>query len=851
MKKLWVCSASMLMTAAGTLPAYAQTDEGVQLEEIVVTAEKREENLQKVAVSIQVKNGDDLRKQGKKRIDEIMEGTVGIQASGSPTGTSFYIRGVEPAAAGRGTPVTTPIIIDGVAQNRTESVRGGTLDVAQVEVMRGPQSTALGANSLSGAISLVSNKPVFEYVGNGSLEYGNFNKVSTEGVLNVPLSDNQALRIAYANDKRDGYYSNGSGETDTVNARIKYRVKASDDLDVTASLSHQKIGGAGSELGVRASGTWVPYTSSLGGTTDGCNMTTLPTGYSAYIGCPTTFVLKDDGSTFRTRSNAWDDGMPKNGWGWGAYQDSTIDQANVEINWNTGIGTVVIQPSYQRSHFKSLEGSMGLSGPSTAGEDIRENTSTLDARINSNSDSVIKWQAGARYNVDDYGHNNLFEVVTAPGTADPMGGYSCEPTPLANCYTWSVTPAQQAKGLSGYANGEYSIIDTLRVIGGIRYNHDSASVDQANGFLAGTSTGVDPAALAAATVYHGSQTWNKVTYRAGLEWDVLPETMLYTTVSTGYTPGTVGGMSFDNNGNYVSSDAVTLKQISAGWKSQFLDNRLQFNGEFFATKFYNRTVSVASTSTNALADSSATAGCSNTQGATNYGGFYVIADSNSTGSYCVVAANTVTAPTILSKGLDMDLTWLISAEDRLTTTFEWLDTTYDQRARINGVDSGSQTSLKTAIGNAATSAGVTLSDAQLTQFANFYDYGLSSLVGLQLQNAPKYSATLAYQHEFDLTKGGTLTPRIEAAYKYTYWSTGENPFGNQVAAIVADKSSLYWQPSYLKWDAYTTWTNADGKFTATGYIKNVTNKVIMTAYDGSVVQLAAPRTFGVTLSANF
>ncbi|MFT3907520.1 MAG: TonB-dependent receptor [Steroidobacteraceae bacterium] len=831
---LWFTVGLALASGVSTAQNAASGD---QLEEIVVTAEKRPENLQKVSISIQVKNGDELREQGKKRIDEIMEGTVGIQAQGSPTGTSFYIRGVEPAAAGRGTPVTTPIIIDGVAQNRTESVRGGTLDVAQVEVMRGPQSTGLGANSLSGAISLVSNKPVFEYQGTGSIEYGNYNKQSVEGVMNLPLSDTQALRFAYSTDRRDGYYESGTGDTDVQNARLKYRFKPSDTLDTVFTLSHQKIGGNGSEIGVRSSGRWVPYTGTA--TTSGTyDCTTVPSGATDTIGCPITYVLVDDGTNFRTRSDAWSDGLPKNGWGWTSGQDTTIDQANVEINWDTKIGTVVIQPSFQRSYTHTVEAPMGVSGSSFSIEDIHENTTSLDARLASNAtsnlDGRLEWQAGVRYNLDDYGHNNLFVSTSAPGVQN------C--TQNSRCYSYSITPAQQAVSRSLYANGKYSLFDTLRLVAGLRYNHDGASVTQTNGSLDGDANGVYASSLASATNSSGSRTWNKLTYRAGLEWDVVPSTMLYATFSTGYTPGTVSGM------NLTGTDPVTLRQYTAGWKSQWLDNRLQFNGEIFSTTYFNRTAPISSVSTADATDCEfPNAGPGTVLGVN---GLLVIDGTG--GGACAEVTGTVQVPKIQSNGLDMDLTWLITSNDRLTLTAEYLKTWYKTRPVVSGgFDASNLSSIEDAIRAGYNGSG-TLSDAYVTELANLLNDSFGAVVGVQLQNAPKYSATLAYSHDFNMGEKGTFTPRIEGTFKDTFWTVGELgvPGTPTISEVIADKHSLYWQPAYTKWDAYASWENADGKFDVTGYVKNIDNKVIVTAV-GQAVLLAAPRTFGVTVSAHF
>ena len=193
-----------------------------------------------------------------------MRGIVGVSSQGSQVGTDFYMRGL--GTADYGPPLggvnqsAVAVMIDGVYQNRGEVVRGGTLDMARVEVMRGTQSTTLGGSSLAGAVSLVSNDPVFEYEGSGSLGIGDYHLVTTQGVLNVPLSDSQAVRLAYSTEKRDGYLSSNAGNSDMVNARIKYRWQPTETFDIIATFNHQDIGGNGVDTGVLTyNGSWEGY----------------------------------------------------------------------------------------------------------------------------------------------------------------------------------------------------------------------------------------------------------------------------------------------------------------------------------------------------------------------------------------------------------------------------------------------------------------------------------------------------------------------------------------------------------------------------------------------------------------
>ena len=1008
MNKLWVSMISMLFTAAGTMPALAQTgDAGYELEEVVVTAELREVNLQKVATSIQVTSGEELRKEGKKRIDEIMAGAVGIQTQDSQNGVTFFVRGVD--SGGAGGVVSTPVLVDGVAQSRAEAVRGGTLDLARAEVMRGPQSTTLGANALSGAVSLVSNKPVFNYEASTSLDIGNYHNVTMEGVMNVPLADNQAVRIAYSSQKRDSYYSNGAGDSDLTNARLKYRWQPSNTLDMTATVSHQNIGGNGvNQLTLLTYGRYVPWRNgpasqpgstlydhsvcqkttvdvtivdcatpgaviqqqnslvNLGATgVIGASQLSLPGGpllnaagkpmiqntlggIPEFLGYPVQYLPVNDGTNFRTRQNAWDDGSNYNAWSNNPYRNSNIEQASVELNWTTDLGTVTFLPSYQSTHFTSLE---PYRGGQAMGANNYQRTKIGDLRMNSPSGDKLVWQTGLYYSDDRQSQMSSF--VNLPGVgmaaagmagnaADPTGqgsvgdpgqcnlgvgttsnltgqvttvasngspyGLNADGTPTtyvagvpyaallttSPCYNYTYQPKLDRLNKAIYFNTEYSVLDTVRLLAGARYNDQTGrqltynliNGDQNGPFATcpldttgknitvcnGNILPSDPKYpqfraldnLSVATNF--ATRWTHTTYRAGVEWDVLPETMLYGVYSTGFNPG-----AFDAMQNTVNP-AVTLEQTTVGWKSQAMDNRLQFNGEAFLTEYQNRAIDGNVIAYYGDADST---NCTVAMGAT------ALASPTVGTGYCM-GLGTGLVKNFKSKGLDLDMTWLITAVDRLSLTAEYLDAHYDEAPYFRPIAANAlsgtvacQSSstippvynadgtvnpvyLQTAALCGGMNAGGTPTLDEFTALAKGIDQQSQGFIGTSLQNAPKFSATWNYSHNFLLANGSRLTPRISGAYKTRYWSLGGGGPGNAGVNVIAnagtDRSSPYylaWQQAYATWDGSIAWDKADGKFTVTGYVKNLTNEVVLSGFTYQYVSIAAPRTWGATFVANF
>jgi iron complex outermembrane receptor protein len=871
-----------------------------ELEEVIVTAEKRESNLQKTAISIQTYSGVDLKAQSKTRIDDIMSGVVGVNVQDSPVAQFFYMRGVEAMPTGTGAlqSPSVAVLIDGVYQNRGETVRGGTLDLARAEVMRGTQSTTLGANALSGAVSLVSNVPVFEYQGNGSIELGNYHLQSAEGVLNIPLTGSQALRLAYSSNKRNGFYSSGAGESDLQNARLKYRWRQSDKLDVVFTVSHQAIGGNSVSNNILlAQGHWLPFvatqnvlapdntndtnaalagvqgdadslpdTIAMGqlyitpGTTTSTQCALVTAATSATIpgavvtadGCPAKFVAVNDGVYYKDRSNPWDDGYAFNQWPNHPFSDTDITSYSADFTLQTGIGTLTVSPSVQHTQFQQT-GTGSVNGWSQQSQN--QNTEQLDARLASGGTSRLTWLTGVYYyhaNSDGY-----FENVVYPGTGMAPATGVVDPTDcrasMSYCFGWMSQGAEHTSA-SLYGNATLSITDTLRLIGGARYSHDKRA------FYQNQNLNVAPAALgssaipgtltAASTPYQfdclactGDRTWSKTTYRVGLEYDVLPRSMAYVTYATGYQPGSITSATKIVTNGVVTQNgtaAQELQQITVGIKNRFLDNRLQLNIEAFDSNFKHREVTIPAAE---LVAGNAALLCVASL-TVNNGYRAVVTDTTG----CLAFAGTATSDAY-SRGVDLEANFLATASDRIDFSTEYLSAGYGSAPTLTSTASTAAAVLAAAGITAPTAA----QTANAGTIANAFNANIGAFEGITTQNAPKWSASASYQHEFHLPGGSVLTPRLTGTYKSQYWTA----FGTAGAAnLFAINQSLGTgdfrteiQRGYSLFDAFLAWRTRDGRFNASTYMKNIANKPILINSSGNFVTLASPRTFGVIFSA--
>jgi len=870
----WPAGAWAQAGVAARPPAAAASEPTSGLEQVIVTAEKRRADSQKTALAVQTFAGDALAREGKNRIDEVMEGLAGVQVQNSPTGAVFSIRGFDGGNAGAtgssnatsdvsGNPGVA-VIIDGVYQTRAEALRAGMVDVARVEVMRGTQSTTLGGNSLVGAVSLVSHQPVFERFGRASVELGNYNRQSFTGVLNTPLAEDHALRLAFQSSRRDGYTSSNGDNEDTQLLRVKYRWNPRDDLNLVLTAERSTIGGVGLNQGsLLYQGYWVPATPATllpssaypAGTTvtgQGCisppRNSATPQTY-ATLGCAPTYLFNTTAGgavNYRDRPDPWNDGLPANAYQNNPHTANTLTTWAALLEWDLGFGQLNLSPSLQTTRRENVG---RVQGPTTSLSVLDQRTTQLDARlVSSERDKTWKWLAGLSYldtkgsaatGFELYPGSGVGSVVAAKGATPAT--YNC---PLsasgsgnANCYAWTYTPSVTQQTSSLYGNSTLTLLPALRLLAGARYQADKKGVTSSVfSYRGGNVTGPD--GIDFALPGEGTASWNKLTYRIGAEYDLTPSAMAYLTYATGYQPGQV---SFDTA--QVASPKVfvgaeeTLKQLALGLKSRWFDNRLQFNAEAFSSRFKNYALNSGTVVTGLSATTGQGTGtCAHPSG-TPLG---TPATYNAaTGVFC---AQDTPMPNLSGDGVDIDVAWAFSPADRLTLAAEWLHTT------ITSASSSSLTVQK--IIDSISSRGGSISAAQAAALYAQVSAGEQSMVGYRPSNSPKFSTNFSYQHRFALADASSLVARAQVVYKTSYWTSGQGSSLPLTAIAPAV------QPAYTLVHAYLSWTSADGRIDVSGYVRNLGNRVVLNNLNTGpqpwwTVTLGAPRTYGLTTSVKF
>ncbi len=225
-------------------PASAQSGEAV-LEEIIVTARKREESLMKTPISITAFSGDVLLDMNIMSIDQLGDQTPGMvfvnstNISGSSSASAVFIRGVGQSDYTLAVEPGVGIYIDDVYLPHSIGNVANVVDVERVEILRGPQGTLFGRNTIGGAVRVVTKKPSEEFEGDVEFTTGSYNRVDIRGHANIPLSDDFFVRISGLSQNRDGFvkrpFLDGkTGDKDSVNLIGQARWLASDSF--TADL---------------------------------------------------------------------------------------------------------------------------------------------------------------------------------------------------------------------------------------------------------------------------------------------------------------------------------------------------------------------------------------------------------------------------------------------------------------------------------------------------------------------------------------------------------------------------------------------------------------------------------------
>lgn len=718
------------------LKAQESASEEFTLEEITVTAQKREENSQKVSATMEVISADDIRVSGKNDLVEILENISSAVITVDADGMKVNLRGLgDDSQAWHQQPTSMPTVAintDGVYSSRRDT-SSGLFDLERVEVLYGPQSTLYASNSPGGIVNVITASPKLNaYDLSGSLEYGNYTTIHAEGAMNLPLGDKIALRAAYSVQSHDAYMTNGQQDEDIKSARLRALFQPNERFSLTLTGE----------------------------------------------------VSKSSDHTQNYVPQQWyDPDEVDDPW----WSDTDLEMPRLMTNkkiyasmdLDLGLGTVTFLPSYGTSEGGGATNSPAL-GTITGYRDTEEKGGEL--RMASNADSLFTWIAGLYY----YDSSDLLR----------QSAYEYEDVADYDYLIQDGTIGETSKAI--YGNITYPVTDRFRGIVGYRQSWSELEVhririDSPLGVGAGYVVEVPED-------YH--QKYQNPDYKLGVEYDLSEDSMIYTNWATSYRAQGVAAMTETTDMEYPPPEK--LNAYTLGAKNRFFNNKLQVNATIFYYDYKNKFVQESKD------------------------GYYgEDLEETPTSAYVETDSGSMTWGDGHMMGFDFQSSIILTPKDTLDLSASYLKTEWDdvyfnyeyEWEAVGDYDSSEVVDIEI----------IPMEDEDFS--------------GKPMTHAPKYTVNLGYKHRFSLWNGGALETGINVNYKSGYqltWDDDDYPYNYQKACYKIDLNGTY--------------DNPDGKWSISGYVRNLTNYAEKTYYnsrsDGET-GVSSPRTYGVVLSVRY
>ncbi len=566
--------------AAAPIKLWAQQD--LVIEEVVVTATKRAASVQDISIAVTAVTGERLRELGVNdlfRLDKLAPGL------------HMGLSGADPRPALRGArtkqieanDVAVSFYTDGLYRPRHGQALAGFVDVDRVEVLRGPQGTLFGRNSFGGLVHVITNRPDTQEMDFGfAARGGDYSLFRGEGFINLPVSDQAALRVAGVRELRDPYVKNltigddgGLKDADTTFVRGQLLFAPSDVLDVNLRIEHWADDGNGNgHFGYYAEGVPVNLATGLTngvsgvmrpriGRSDECAGTCGR--YGAGFDAVATPGLDTAQATTDSPYRIPDDVRTERD-----LEETTL---GLELNWSLGFADLKVTiADMDYEEYRWADCDMSAYSTTACGNDITSETTMQELQLTSATDGPLEWVVGIFLLQEDLDNAFLWYDFASTQNNVPVS------PPDINAYaSWANQIRVDTDSLAFYGEARYALTDRLRLIGGLRYTDDERTWEIYGQNPANTSQ-LDFSVLQTAD---GEGDWSKVTWRAGAELDLDEGAMFYATVSTGFLAGNQQG-AFQGVNSY---DEQLVTAYELGSKNRLADGRVLLNASLFYNDF--------------------------------------------------------------------------------------------------------------------------------------------------------------------------------------------------------------------------------------------------------------------------
>ncbi len=573
-----LCAIGMITTPLTATAA--DEDDSFAIDEIIVTAQKRSENLQAAPLAISAFSGDLLREDDISNLQDIGNRTPGLVFAAFSVGQpEIAIRGIGTKEDGASASDSVVVSVDDVYIAARTAQVFDIFDLERVEVLRGPQGTLYGKNSIGGSINFVTTKPGEETEIRARQTVGDYGRFDTAAMISGQIAENLFGKVSISRREFNGYYKNvlvgsdlfgkqlGGGETFAYRGMLRWT--PSEDLEVIFSAD-----GADDNMG---DSNREPVGSA--GPLHDCGCASDPIAVNIALGGSTTaFDSLNDLEGFANRD---------------------VEGYSIKVNWDQPWGTFTSISAYRKSTFDWIEDSEGLPttntfvafnaptgpgpafvAPATEGfafdvEDAAvENTKqyTQEFRVTSGGESDLSWVAGLFYSREE---TDRIERFTFRSIGLTIGGVDF-PSDMSSIQT------NESDTFAAYADGSYDVSDKLTVRAGIRYSTEKKDMTAEGILHSGVALLLQNFAEVSA-----SDRWSNVSWRAVADYQVTEEAMVYGSISTGYKSGGFTGSASTGERASTPFDSEKATNFEVGLKSQFWDNRARVNIAAFFTDYKN------------------------------------------------------------------------------------------------------------------------------------------------------------------------------------------------------------------------------------------------------------------------
>ena len=840
-----------------------------ELQSIVVTAQRRPENKQSVPISVTALTAEQL---GDRNITDLsqMEGmSPGFTFGRSGTDARPAMRGVRTENVAVNGDTTIGYFVDGIYKSRAQQALASFVDIARVEIQRGPQGTLYGRNTFGGNVSVITAAPVLgKFQAAGSVQLGSFSKLRLEGMLNLPVNDMLAVRIAVSGDKSDGFVKNDLNpaadlfDQDLKYGRVAVKFKPNDRFEATLRVDATDQGGnGGSAFGYKQAGTYL-------------DKATCQQLFNASLYVFNVRPGNRDGITDCTRSSGAAAGTGANAAGSGVDLGVPLYKAGDPYRVDTDYQSFLklkdqsasLDMAYRFDAFslKSITGYADFETERTSDSDMSASTIAIDYQkttaktfsqefqILSEGTGPLRYVAGYYYFKDKlrgtFISQQLPRTIRSASLAAPL-------TLPQNGAGFYDDPFAVTESNALYAQFAYQATDKMTVtVGGRRTvdkkdfrfaNANSVLPRNASGQPDGTQIGfatpapptsafgaagvsncvpargpgfqcdpADPSILFGAT--YSQKEFTKSTGRLAVDYKLAKNNLLYASYSTGFRSGGFNsGQALETVRTFQPEE---VKAIEIGSKNRFIGNTLQLNLAAFSNRFTNlqeqRQVPVGATTISTIFN----------------------------------------AAKAKANGVEAEFEWLATEDLLVGGTLSVLDAKYTSFPDA-ALPFGTSILVTDASAVATIVNGVTIAPAgQRRVFAPGYNCGLLNgtggagqpaaafgcdLSGKRVPYSPRYQGSIYASYDYLLPKGGKLTPMAVVSFSDGFYGQPTN------AAIEK-------QGAYVKLDLKLNW-KIDDRWSAQFFVDNATDKTTLNRFvwgGGGALQVSAapPRTYGLRVS---